>query len=233
MMTSRRRRGRRLRVSAILATVVFGAVASVALATDNLHPHPHPNIVASPPVALALPAPATAAPPTPAVGATATAPTGLSAPTPGLVPTESGASTPPVSSSGAATGGVVPGSPPATPAKVAVVSAVLSTFSFGSKIGLPLLCGVAIGAVGQFLTNPALSSVATTISSSCAMFGNQGSAALTQLNQQLAALAAVDPAVDPVLQQLAGVFNGAAANSSIPFAAEVGEVAGLLNFFSG
>ena len=137
---------------------------------------------------------------------------------------------------GPGTGNDVGGSPPPAPssgaANVAVLSGVLSTFAFGSQVGLPLLCGAAIGGFSPLFSNPVLAKVALTITSSCVSYGNQGAAALTAMNQRLAALAAADPTVNPVIIKLAALFNSLGANG-VPFASMMIEIGQMITFFQG
>jgi hypothetical protein len=247
---SRRRIGRAV---AVVAVVAFGATATVALATDNLHPKPKAAVIAplagtsggSPGATASTPAAsagsggsdastggaplAASTGPADDVGAVAARSPGPAASTPGPAPgpalstAPSGSSTGPTTTTTAAPGTASP----------AVVSGVLDVFAFGSEIGLPLLCGVAVGAAGPALADPALAQVATTIGSSCTSFGNEGSAALTKLDQQLSALAAANPAVDPVVDGIASIFNGAGSDTSIPFADEMTELGQLVQFFGG
>jgi hypothetical protein len=127
-----------------------------------------------------------------------------------------------------------PGSGPRAPSQnVAVVSNILQASAFGSHVVLPLLCGVAIGGFGPFLANPALAKLATTISSSCVVYGNDGAAAFTAMNKSLAALAAANPALDPLIAQLAKMFNTIGSTGGVPFASSLIQLAQFIAFFEG
>jgi hypothetical protein len=123
-----------------------------------------------------------------------------------------------------------PGPPGST--DVAIASGVLKTFAFGSQVGLPLICNVAAGSVISGVPDPALAEVVGTIASSCVEFGNQGAAALTALNEQLSALAAINPAVAPLIVSLADTFN-TAGNADVPFADALLSIGELIRFFTG
>jgi hypothetical protein len=127
-----------------------------------------------------------------------------------------------------------PGPAPApAPKNITVLSTVLQASAFGSHVVLPLLCGVGIGAFGPFLTDPNLAQLATTISSSCVKYGNEGQAAFTALNNNLAALAAANPAVDPFIAQLAKMFNTVGSGDGVPFASSLIQLGQLISFFEG
>jgi hypothetical protein len=114
-----------------------------------------------------------------------------------------------------------------------VLGTVLQASAFGSHVVLPLLCGVTIGAFGPFLTDPNVAQLATTISSSCVKYGNEGQAAFTALNNNLSALAAANPAVDPLIAQLAKMFNTVGSGGGVPFASSLIELGQLISFFEG
>jgi hypothetical protein len=124
--------------------------------------------------------------------------------------------------------------PPGAPGSedVAVVSGVLKTFAFGSQVGLPLICNVAAGTLISGVSDPALAEVVGTIASSCVEFGNQGAVALAALNEQLAALAVINPAVAPLIVSLADTFN-TAGNAEVPFAEALLSIGELIRFFTG
>ena len=113
------------------------------------------------------------------------------------------------------------------------MSGVLKVTAFGSDIGLPLLCSVVVGGFGPVLTNPAVSNLAAAITSSCVTSGKSGSAALLALNSHLAALAAADPALDPAISGLAGVFNAVGSQSGVPFASSLTSIGEMIDFFVG
>jgi hypothetical protein len=116
---------------------------------------------------------------------------------------------------------------------VAVVSNVLQASAFGSHVVLPLLCGVAVGAFGPALSDPNLAKLATTISSSCVTYGNEGQVALLAMNKKLAGLAAINPMVDPWMAQLAKLFNAIGSSGGVPFASSLIQLAQFVSFFEG
>lgn len=105
--------------------------------------------------------------------------------------------------------------------------------AFGSSLGLPLLCEVAIGAAGSLLTNQNVSQIATKIDSSCVSSGSQGNSSLEALNQKLSALAVADPALDPEIADLANVFNHVGADQSIPFGGSFLALSAFVAYFEG
>jgi small-conductance mechanosensitive channel len=115
---------------------------------------------------------------------------------------------------------------------VAIVSPTLSVFEFGAAVGTPLVCEVAAGAVGPYLTNPQLSAILSQIVSACQNASNQGTVTLKQIDQRLSALAAINPTVRPLLDQLAASLQQAS-NSQVPFAGSLAELAALVKFFEG
>ena len=133
------------------------------------------------------------------------------------------------SPAGNSTGGSSAATGPSS--SVALVSPLLTSFAFGSQLGLPLVCEVAAGSIGPFLTNPSLGKIVLTIVDSCQQAGVEGKTSLEALNAKLGALAAVDPAVDPLLTKLAAVFDQLATNSAIPFASSILDLANLVAFF--
>jgi hypothetical protein len=244
----RPRRSRILRLASTLAVVIFAVTAVVALATDNLHPTAkgealtaspttgRPSVRSSPAASGAASYPDTStgtapAPPlggvgsSPGVGSTPASPPGAATIGPsGTAPGPTGNTSVPENPSTPTT---------ATPGSVALASGVLKISAFGSNIGLPLLCNVAIGSLGPVLTNAAVSQLAAAITSSCITSGQQGSAALMQLNTHLGALAVADPALDPAISALANAFDGAGSQSGVPFASSLIAMGNIITFFVG
>ena len=148
------------------------------------------------------------------------------------------------STSGGATGSTTGGSSggggggggsstPTTARKVAVVTPLLSTSSFATSTGVPVLCGLMASATGPFVSKPQLAAIASAITSSCNQFGNEGTTALDGLNQQLGALAAINPAIDPLLEQLSTIFETAGSSQNLPFTANILYLVQLIAFFHG
>jgi hypothetical protein len=108
----------------------------------------------------------------------------------------------------------------------------LSVLEFGTSIGAPLVCAVATGAVGPYLTNPQLSAIVSQILSACQNGANEGALTLQQIDQRLSALAAVNPLVRPMLEQLATSLQQAS-TSQVPFASSLAQLAALVRFFEG
>jgi small-conductance mechanosensitive channel len=115
---------------------------------------------------------------------------------------------------------------------VALVSPTLSVLEFGATVGTPLVCEVATGAVGPYLTNPQLSAIISQIVSACLDASHQGTLTLKQIDQGLNALAAVNPTVRPLLDQLAASLQQAS-NTQAPFAGSLAQLATLVKFFEG
>jgi hypothetical protein len=144
--------------------------------------------------------------------------------------TDAGAIAPPLSSDDGTTSVTVAPDGSAGSGKVAVVSGTLYSFAFGSKVALPLVCNAAVGGLTTAVTDPDVARVLTQISQSCTEYGNQGSAALLGLEQDLNALAAANPALDPLIEQFTGLLT-AAADSGVPFADSVRQLVALVDFF--
>jgi uncharacterized phage infection (PIP) family protein YhgE len=108
----------------------------------------------------------------------------------------------------------------------------LSVLEFGTSVGTPLVCEVAIGAVGPYLTNPQLSAIVSQILSACQNGANEGTVTLQQIDQRLSALAAVNPLVRPMLDQLATSLQQAS-TSQAPFEGSLAQLAALVQFFEG
>jgi small-conductance mechanosensitive channel len=115
---------------------------------------------------------------------------------------------------------------------VALVSPTLSVLEFGAAVGAPFVCEVATASVAPYLTNPQLSAIISQIVSACQNASNQGTLTLKQMDQRLSALAAVNPTVRPLLDQLAASLQEAS-NSQVPFAGSLLQLAALVKFFDG
>jgi hypothetical protein len=144
--------------------------------------------------------------------------------------TDAGAIAPPLSADAGTAGGAAPPADTAGSGRVAVVSGTLYSFAFGSKVALPLVCNAAVGGLTTAVTDPNVARVLTQISQSCTEYGNQGSDALLGLEQDLRSLAAANPALDPLIEQLTGLLT-AAADSGAPFADSVRQLVALVDFF--
>lgn len=114
---------------------------------------------------------------------------------------------------------------------VAVIGPLLKVFSFGSRVGMPLLCNVGSANLATVLAPAGVSPLIATIAESCVTFGNQGSEALIALDLQLRSLAAANPVLVPAIQALADVFNNLGA-SGLPFADSVIALGQLIRYFS-
>jgi len=252
---ARRTRSRVVRAAGSLAVVVFALTAVVALATDNLHPRGKGEALATVggsfgPVGVSTPglgsggagglatgAGSSAAGASPASGVPQTGAGSVTGPASGGSATggrsSGGAgSSPSTGGTGSPGGGATPTTSAGSPS-VAVASGLLDITAFGSNIGLPLLCNVAIGSLGPVLTNPAVSDVAAAVTSSCVADGTSGSVALLALNSKLAALAVANPALDPAITGLADAFNSAGSQSGVPFASSLIAMSNIIAFFVG
>lgn len=122
------------------------------------------------------------------------------------------------------------GTPPSeTPV---VLHPTLQLLAFGGQIGMPLLCSLAISSAGPALSDPGVSAVVGQILQACVTGANQGADALRSMDAQLSALAAVNPAVGPVLDQLAAELD-AASTADAPFITYLIQISTLIRFFRG
>jgi hypothetical protein len=141
----------------------------------------------------------------------------------------SSASSPGVTGAGGVSGA---GSSPSAAPGTVIVHPTLQLLAFGGQVGMPLLCTVAISAAGPALTDPGVSAVVAQIQQACVTGANQGADGLRALDQQLSALAAVNPAVRPVLDSLASSLD-AAARVNAPFVTYLLQISALVRFFDG
>ena len=121
--------------------------------------------------------------------------------------------------------------PPEASQEVAVVGPLLRVFAFGSRVGLPLLCSVSASALASQVPDPAVAEVITTVVLSCLDFGSQGDEALRAMSEQLSALSAANPALNPIIEALADTFNTAGAQG-VPFAESLVALGELVGFFA-
>jgi hypothetical protein len=233
----RRRIGRRI-VTAI--AVVFGLVALAAIATHDQGDGTDAIAVVAPVgVSATTPAPVTTGAPSTGSsvpGQSSSRPTGAGSA--GASPSSSGVGS--GTGSTAAPGGTATTAPPAAsptttapaaPVDVAVVTPLLKVFTFGSKVGLPLLCNVAASALAAQFPDPTVAQLITTVVTSCLDAGFQGADAIAALNEQLASLAAINPVLVPAIDALVDVFN-TAGGQDVPFASSLLAIGKLLSFFS-
>jgi hypothetical protein len=232
------RQRRPLRLAGGVAAVAFALVSLAVVATHDRAPHDAGGVSVL------------GEPPTP--GAPTTAPTasvdqvtevlGPLAPALGLTPQDVatfGRGSAAGIGDAAATGerpasGAGPSPGPTTAPRdpnVAVVTPVLKVFAFGSKVGMPLLCNVAFSAVIAQVPDPGLAQVATTIVTACVDGGTSGNTALQELNRQLGALEAINPAVSPLVDTLVATFNAAGA-PGVPFSQSLTALGDLIAYFS-
>jgi hypothetical protein len=127
---------------------------------------------------------------------------------------------------GASTGAAAPAE------STVIVHPVLQLFAFGGQIGMPLICSLAIGGVGPALSDPGVSAVVGQILAACVSGANQGADSLRALDAQLSALAAINPAVGPVLDQLAAALDSAS-TADAPFLTYLLQISALVRFFRG
>lgn len=231
----RRQLGRRV-VGAIAAA--FGLVALLAVAThDQGSGGTELAVVSTPAPSATQPA----AVPTSATGATSSGGSGGrgagrtgsagGAPSAAPVATSPGAGGGSEGGGGSSTTPTPTTAAPEAPPEVAVVGPLLRVFSFGSKVGLPLLCSVGASAVAAQVPDPAVAQVITTVVTSCLEFGSQGDVALRALSEQLSALSAANPATTPVVEALAAAFN-TAGSEDVPFAESLLALGNLVGFFA-
>jgi hypothetical protein len=145
-------------------------------------------------------------------------------------PTTAGAPTPPSPGQpDTGTGAATPPTPAAPTTKPAVISQTLAIFSFGTLVGFPLLCNVATSTLGSGIPNPEVAAVAAQISLACTDASTEGVSGSADLNQRLAILAAINPAVDPAIDQLASVVDAAGSGSQL--ADFFDQAAALIRYF--
>jgi hypothetical protein len=113
-----------------------------------------------------------------------------------------------------------------------IVHPTLQLLAFGGQIGMPLVCSLAIGGAGPALSAPGVSAAVGQILSACVAGANQGADSLRALDAQLTALAAINPAVGPALDQLATALE-AASTADAPFVTYLLQISALIRFFRG
>ena len=140
----------------------------------------------------------------------------------------SGGSAPSPTSLGAP--GVRPDSPTTLPGQepVVVFGPFLQMSSFGSAIAAPLVCSMAGSVVTSASSN--LAAIVIEIVKACQAGGNDFAAAMTEMNQRLATLAVINPAVRPLLESLATALD--VDDQAMPFRIFT-LAANVLRFFEG
>jgi hypothetical protein len=122
-------------------------------------------------------------------------------------------------------------------ASVAVVTPLLKVLTAGTSVGLPEACNVALGVLAsgsaQFGVSAPAAPVIGQISTMCAKAASQGAAALPGLNDQLAALAIINPAADQFIDAFVNVLGAVAAMGPAfgPFAADLATLPAAVQFF--
>jgi hypothetical protein len=217
--------------AALFAVVTIAALAGNDPGAGDALRLAVPSAVALPPASPAGPGGTAAGTTTPATGGATTGPH-----------SGAGSSGPTVVGGGASSLALAPAAPAhrtssprpvgPEPTNVAVVSPTLRMFEFGSRVGMPLMCGVAASAASSAIPDPNVLQVVSTVVTSCIEFGHQGAESLTAMNEQLAALAALNPATQPVIAALVDAFN-AAGEQPVPFAGSLQAMGSMLGFFSG
>jgi hypothetical protein len=136
--------------------------------------------------------------------------------------------------SGPATGGSGPtgGSGSAIPEDPAIIGVTLRFLQFGSGAGLPLACSVATSALNSGISDPAFIQLTSGIAAGCVEFGTTGAQALAQLDEQLAALAALNPLLVPGIEAFADLVD-AFAQQGPPFQNFIEQLVSILRFFKG
>jgi len=131
-------------------------------------------------------------------------------------------------------------SPPDHP-RPAVVSPLISSFSFGAYVGGVLVCGVmggSISSVASIVPNGArqFGPVATQLSAGCVDVSQRGSAGLDQLNASAAPLAVMNPYANQSIDAFADAMARAGKDfgpSIAPFGPTVVQMADAVRFFKG
>lgn len=229
------RQAPRRRVLRRVATAVVGAFGLLALAVVAGHDLGAAGDELS---TTSTPAPPVGSGPSAAVpssgGAAGTGAGGSGSTAGGVAGGEPGTNSPAASSGSTPPGRTAPtpttAAPPA-PTEVAVVGPLLRVFAFGSRVGMPLLCSVAASALASQVPDPNVASVITTVVTSCIEFGSEGDVALRAMSEQLSALSAANPAVNPLVHALADAFN-TAGSEDVPFAESLVALGTLVSFFA-
>ncbi|HVX18749.1 MAG TPA: hypothetical protein VHA73_12015 [Acidimicrobiales bacterium] len=128
-------------------------------------------------------------------------------------------------------GGYTPAPSTTVPPRVAVLGGLLATGAFATNTGMPLVCGVAATATGTFTKTSQMAQLASAITSGCAEAGSSGTEAIQKVSDNLEALAALNPALDPMVDQFVQLFNQIAANPDVPFVGSMTDLARLIQFF--
>jgi hypothetical protein len=123
---------------------------------------------------------------------------------------------------------------------VPVLSALLSTFEFGSSTGFLLACNTAAGSVSAAAAQvPGLSQVLTPVlsqvSPSCGKLSAAAVSGLETMNDDLAALQPLTPGSAPFFKALNAVLADANAVAPYlqPFSGTISSLGPLISFFSG
>jgi hypothetical protein len=82
-------------------------------------------------------------------------------------------------------------------------------------VGLPLLCNIAASAVTSGIPDANVAAVAGQITLACAEASTQGVSGIDAVSKRLSALAVANPAVDPVIAQLAKIIGAAGTGSPV------------------
>jgi hypothetical protein len=146
---------------------------------------------------------------------------------------EASAPTAPTSAGVAAT-------PQDQPAEVVFISPTLRIFKFGTAAGMPLTCSTAVSAVGQVAAGAGLSQTVaepiTQIAVQCGQYAAQFTGYIDQGRAAVAPLAAINPALNPVIDALAAGLRQAGHDygaSIAPFGPTVTESAATVEYFKG
>jgi hypothetical protein len=126
---------------------------------------------------------------------------------------------------------------PSGQGNVAVVTPLLNVFTAGTSVGLPEACNVALGVLAsgsaQLGVSAPAAPVISQISSMCANAASQGAAGLQTMNDQLAALAIINPAANQSIDTFANVLGSVAAMGPAfgPLGADLATLPAAVQFF--
>jgi hypothetical protein len=130
---------------------------------------------------------------------------------------------------------------PAPPAKVAIISPLLSIMSFGTTFGLPEVCITGAGAMLSFANTvpgatAAIGPITSQFASQCGQLAAAGGVSIAQLNQNLAPLSGINSAANPYIEQFANSVESIATQygtSLAPLGPIVAGLGGDIRFFEG
>jgi hypothetical protein len=130
--------------------------------------------------------------------------------------------------------------PAPQPTSASVLTPLLHILEFGDFVGLPLACNLitslASTGAGQANLSDAASPFVTQINDTCAELSAKGSTYLEQAIDQSKALVFINPALDPVVEQLSTGATNVGTNDSdavAPFGPTIAGLGNTVSFFEG